>query len=70
MACLAILGLALMASLENSAERTFASEADLIPFDFPVFYMGGKVALQRGATPLYYPPAERSQGYTLLCQIR
>ena len=66
MACLVILGLALMASLDNSAERTFASEADLIPFDFPVFYLGGKVALRRGATPLYYPPAERRQGYTLL----
>lgn len=66
MACLVILFLALMASLDNSAERTFASEADLIPFDFPVFYLGGKVALQRGATPLYYPTTERKQGYTLL----
>src|SRR5208282_5388148 len=41
-------------------------EDDLIPVDFPVFYLGGKVALQRGATPLYYPPADRGQGYTLL----
>jgi hypothetical protein len=28
--------------------------------------MGGKVVLQGGATPLYYPPADRRQGYTLL----
>ena len=65
-ACLTILGLALMANIENSAERAFAGEDDLIPIDFPVFYLSGKVALQRGATPLYYPPADRSQGYTLL----
>jgi hypothetical protein len=63
---LTILGLALTANFENSAERAFTSEDNLIPVDFPVFYMGGKVALQRGATPLYYPPADRSRGYTLL----
>ena len=65
-ACLTILGLALTSNIETSAERAFATEDDLIPIDFPVFYLGGKVALQRGATPLYYPPADRSQGYTLL----
>jgi hypothetical protein len=65
-ACLIILGLALTSNIESSAERAFATEADLFPIDFPVFYLGGKVALQRGATPLYNPPADRSQGYTLL----
>ena len=65
-ACLTILGLALLANIENSADRAFATENELIPVDFPVFYMGGKVALQRGATPLYYPLADRRQGYTLL----
>ena len=65
-ACLTILGLALTSNIENSAERAFTTEDDLIPVDFPVFYLGGKVVLQRGATPLYYPPADRSQGYTLL----
>jgi len=65
-ACLTILGLALTSNFESSAERAFTTEDDLIPVDFPVFYLGGKVALQRGATPLYYPPADRSQGYTLL----
>ena len=69
-ACLTILGLALTSNIESSAERAFAQEDDLIPVDFPVFYLGGKVALQRGATPLYYPPADRSQGYTLLYQDR
>ena len=63
-----ILGLALTSDIESSAERAFTRENDLIPVDFPVFYLGGKVALQRGATPLYYPPADRSQGYTLLCK--
>ena len=65
-ACMTILGLALMANIENSAERAFPTQEDLIPVDFPVFYIGGKVALQRCATPLYYPPADRSKGYTLL----
>ncbi len=65
LACLTILGLALTANIENSAERAFAMEDDLIPVDFPHFYMAGKVALLRGATPLYYPPADRSQGYRL-----
>jgi len=65
-ACLTILGLALTSNIESSAERAFMAEDDLIPVDFPVFYLGGKVALQRGATPLYYPPADRTQGYTLL----
>lgn len=65
-ACLTVLGLALTSNIESSAERAFTTEDDLIPVDFPVFYLGGKVALQRGATPLYYPPADRSQGYTLL----
>jgi len=65
-ACLTILGLALTCNIESSAERAFTTEDDLIPVDFPVFYLGGKVALQRGSTPLYYPPADRSQGYTLL----
>jgi alpha-1,2-mannosyltransferase len=55
-----------MANIENSAERAFPTQGDLIPVDFPVFYIGGKVALQRCATPLYYPPADRSKGYTLL----
>jgi hypothetical protein len=63
---LTILGLALMANFQNSAERSFTREEDLIPIDFPVFYLGGKVALQRGAIPLYYPPTDRSRGYTLL----
>jgi len=66
-ACLTILGLALTSSFESSADRAFATEGDLFPCDFAVFYIGGKVALQRGATPLYYPPALRSEGYTLLC---
>jgi alpha-1,2-mannosyltransferase len=61
-----ILGLALLANIENSADRAFATENELIPVDFPVFYMGGKVAWQRGAAPLYYPPNDRRQGYTLL----
>jgi alpha-1,2-mannosyltransferase len=65
---LTILGLALTSNIESSAERAFMEEDDLIPVDFPVFYLGGKVALQRGSTPLYYPPADRSQGYTLLYQ--
>lgn len=65
-AYLTILGLALTSNIETSAERAFATQDDLTPVDFPVFYLGGKVALQRGATPLYYPPADRSQGYTLL----
>ena len=65
-ACLTILGLVLTSNIESSAERAFMQEDDLIPVDFPVFYLGGKVALQRGATPLYYPPADRSRGYTLL----
>ena len=64
--CLTILGLTLLANIESSADRAFATENELIPVDFPVFYLGGKVALQRGATPLYYPPTDRRQGYTLL----
>jgi hypothetical protein len=63
---LTILGLALTSNIESSAERAFTTQDDLIPVDFPVFYLGGKVALQRGATPLYYPPADRTRGYTLL----
>ncbi|MGD1105260.1 MAG: glycosyltransferase family 87 protein [Terriglobia bacterium] len=55
-----------MSGFETSAQRAFTTEDDLIPVDFPVFYLGGKAALQRGTTPLYYPPADRSQGYTLL----
>lgn len=65
-ACLTILGLALLANIENAGDRAFATDNELIPVDFPVFYMGGKVALQRGATPLYYPPADRREGYKLL----
>lgn len=67
-ACLTILGLALTANIEGAAERAFATTDDLTPVDFPVFYLGGKVALQRGATPLYYPPRDRTEGYTLLFQ--
>jgi alpha-1,2-mannosyltransferase len=63
---LTILGLALLANIESSADRAFATADELIPHDFCVFYMGGKVVLQSGATPLYYPPADRRQGYTLL----
>jgi hypothetical protein len=66
LAFLTILGLALLANFQSLAERAFRTEDDLIPVDFPVFYLGGKVALQRGATPLYYPPPNRSKGYTLL----
>jgi alpha-1,2-mannosyltransferase len=69
LACLTIIGLALTSNLESSAERAFATEDDLIPIDFPVFYMGGKVALQGGATPLYNPPADRSRGYTILYEF-
>ncbi len=65
-ACLAILGLALTSNIETASERAFMQEDDLTPVDFPVFYLGGKIALQRASTPLYYPPADRSQGYTLL----
>jgi hypothetical protein len=65
-AFLTLLALAFTASIETAAERSFYNTDDLIPVDFPVFYLGGKVALQRGATPLYYPPADRRQGYTLL----
>jgi hypothetical protein len=65
-ACLTILGLAFTSNIESASERAFLQEDDLVPVDFPVFYLGGKVALQRVATPLYYPPADRSQGYTLL----
>ncbi len=65
-ACLTILGLVLTSNIESASERAFMQEDDLVPVDFPVFYLGGKVALQRAATPLYYPPADRSQGYTLL----
>jgi alpha-1,2-mannosyltransferase len=65
-ACLTILGLALTANIENSAVRALATEGALSPYDFQVFYLGGKVALQGGATRLYNPPADRSQGYTLL----
>ena len=54
-----VLGLALTSNVESSAERAFATTDYLVPVDFPVFYLGGKVALQRGATPLYYPPAGR-----------
>jgi alpha-1,2-mannosyltransferase len=66
---LTIFGLVLMSSIETSAERSFAMEDDLAPIDFPVFYMGGKAALQRDGTPLYHPPADRSQGYTLLYEF-
>ncbi len=65
-ALLTILGLVLTSNIETSAERAFMTQDDLIPVDFPVFYLGGKVALLRGASPLYYPPADRSRGYTLL----
>lgn len=64
-ACLMILSLALTSSIESSAERAFATNDVLSPWDFQVFYLGGKVVLQRGATPLYYPPA-KGEGYTLL----
>jgi alpha-1,2-mannosyltransferase len=67
-ACLTLLALALLAAVENSGERAFATSADLIPFDFPVFYLGGKVALERGRVPLYDPPADRRRGYELLCK--
>jgi len=67
-ACLTILGLALTSNIESSVERAFLQEDDLIPGDFPVFYLGGKVALERGATLLYYPPPDPSRGYTLLYQ--
>jgi alpha-1,2-mannosyltransferase len=63
---LTLLGLTLMASFENSADRAYMTEEDLVPIDFQVFYVGGKIALQNGAQPLYYPPADRSQGYRLL----
>ena len=63
---LTLLGLTLMANFENSADRAYMTEEDLVPIDFPVFYVGGKIALQKGAQPLYYPPADRSQGYRLL----
>lgn len=65
-ACLMILSLSLLASIESSAERAVTNNDILNPIDFEVFYLGGKVALQRGAIPLYTPPADRSQGYTLL----
>jgi len=63
---LTLLVLTLMTNFENSAERAYTTEEDLVPIDFPVFYIGGKIALQNGAQPLYYPPADRSQGYRLL----
>ena len=65
-ACLMILGLSLLASIESAAERAVTNNDILNPIDFEVFYLGGKVALQRGAISLYTPPADRSQGYTLL----
>jgi len=65
-ALLTLLGLALLANFGESAERAFRTQEALTPIDFPVFYIGGKVALQRAATPLYYPPADRSKAYTLL----
>jgi len=65
-ASLMILSLALTSTIENSAERALVPNDVLSPYDFQVFYLGGKVALQRGATPLYDPPTDRSQGYTLL----
>jgi hypothetical protein len=68
-AFLTIIGLALTSNLELSAERAFITEDDLIPIDFPVFYLGGKVALQGGAVPLYNPPADRSRGYTILYEF-
>ena len=40
-ACLTILGLALTSNIENSAERAFTTENEIIPADFPVFYLGG-----------------------------
>lgn len=66
LACLTILGLALMASAENAADRAFATPNELIPVDFPVFYVGGKVAWEGNGAALYDPPADRRQGYTLL----
>jgi len=63
---LTLLGLTLMTHIENSAERDYMTEEDLVPIDFPVFYVGGRIALQKGTQPLYYPPADRSQGYRLL----
>lgn len=67
-ACLTILGLALMAKVENCADRAFATDYDLIPHDFAVLYMGGQAVLQRGAIPLYDPPTDRRLGYRLLYQ--
>jgi hypothetical protein len=55
-----------MTNFENSADRAYMTENDMVPIDFPVFYVGGKIALRNGAQPLYYPPADRSQGYKLL----
>jgi hypothetical protein len=55
-----ILGLALTSNIESSAERAFTTENEIIPVDFPVFYLGGKVALQRGATP----PNRKAVGLT------
>lgn len=65
-ACLTILGLALTSNIESSAERAIATDGVLSPVDFQVFYIGGKVVLQKGATPLYCPPADQNQGHELL----
>jgi len=65
-ASLMILSLALTSNIEHSAERALVPNDVLSPYDFQVFYLGGKVALQRGVPPLYDPPTDRSQGYTLL----
>ncbi len=69
-AYLTILCLALTTNIETSAERAFATENELIPVDFPVFYLGGKVALQHGTPPLYCPPSDPHRGYSVLYQDR
>ena len=63
---LTLLGLTLTTNFENSADRAFMTEDDIVPVDFPVFYVAGRIALQHGTQALYYPPADRSQGYRLL----
>jgi alpha-1,2-mannosyltransferase len=63
---LTLLGLTLMTNFEYSTDRAYMTEEDLVPIDFPVFYVAGRIALQNGTQPLYYPPADRSQGYRLL----
>ena len=68
-ACLMILSLSLLSCIESSAERAFTDNNILNPIDYEVFFLSGKIALKRGATPLYNPPADRSKGYTLLFQF-